>query len=159
MHIEIERKFLVTNDSYQKKAYDHYEIIQGYIAYGKGISVRIRLTEKEAILTIKGRSDDAGVSRKEWNHLISRTDAEELMELVPGAFIKKTRYLVHSGPHVFEVDEFHEDNEGLVIAEVELGAENEPFDKPDFIGQEVTGDRRYYNAHLTINPYKNWPKD
>lgn len=156
MGLEIERKFLVRNKDYVKAAYGKYDIRQGYIAHQNGNSVRIRITNSEAILTIKGPSDEAGMSRFEWNHRIDESDALELIKLCGGGLIDKTRYLVHSGPHVFEVDEFHGENEGLVIAEVELKSETEAFEKPDFIGNEVTGDRRYYNAYLTVNPYSSW---
>jgi CYTH domain-containing protein len=107
-------------------------------------------------MTIKGPSDSKGMSRYEWNHQIPVEDAKELLKLSQGGVIEKRRYLVHSGPHVFEIDEFYGDNEGLVIAEVELQSENETFEKPSFVGKEVTGDRRYYNAYLTTNPYKSW---
>lgn len=159
MAIEIERKFLVKGTTYKNQAYDHYEILQGYIAHENGRSVRVRITDKEAILTIKGPSDNKGMSRYEWNHLISVDEARELFELHQSGAIEKTRYLVHSGPHVFEVDEFHGENDGPVMAEVELNSENETFVKPDFIGKEVTGDHRYYNAYLATNPYKTWKKD
>ena len=143
MAIEIERKFLVTSTAYKKAAYNFYDMVQGYIA-------------PEAVMTIKGPSDSKGMSRYEWNHQIPVEDAKELLKLSQGGVIEKRRYLVHSGPHVFEIDEFYGDNEGLVIAEVELQSENETFEKPSFVGKEVTGDRRYYNAYLTTNPYKSW---
>lgn len=156
MAIEIERKFLVTSTAYKKAAYNFYDMVQGYIAHEKGNSVRVRITNTEAVMTIKGPSDSKGMSRYEWNHQIPVEDAKELLKLSQGGVIEKRRYLVHSGPHVFEIDEFYGDNEGLVIAEVELQSENETFEKPSFVGKEVTGDRRYYNAYLTINPYKSW---
>ena len=149
MSIEIERKFLVKGTSYRTKAFSYYDILQGYIAHENGRSVRVRITDKEAILTIKGPSDGKGMSRYEWNHLISVDEARELFELHQSGAIEKRRYLVHSGPHVFE---------GIVMAEVELGSESETFIKPDFIGKEVTGDRRYYNAYLATNPFKTWEK-
>ena len=156
MSIEIERKFLVKGTQYRTQAYSYYDILQGYIAHENGLSVRIRITDTEAVLTIKGPSDIHGMSRYEWNHVIPVEDARELFELHQSGSIEKRRYLVHSGPHVFEVDEFHGDNEGLVMAEVELGSEDEVFEKPDFIGREVTGDRRYYNAYLASNPFRTW---
>lgn len=159
MGLEIERKFLVKGISYRTEAYSFYDMIQGYIASVNGRSVRVRITDSEAMITIKGPSDSKGMSRFEWNHRIERKEAFELMELCQGDKIEKRRYLVHSGPHVFEVDEFHGANEGLVIAEVELFSENEVFKKPDFIGAEVTGDHRYYNAHLTTNPFREWEKE
>lgn len=158
MAIEIERKFLVNGTQYKSAAYSHYDMVQGYIAHENGRSVRVRITDSEAIMTIKGPSDQRGMSRYEWNHLIPADEARELLELHQGGLIDKTRYLVHSGPHVFEIDEFHGENEGLVMAEVELGSEDEPFEKPSFIGKEVTGDKRYYNAYLTVHPFKEWDK-
>ncbi|HBA12755.1 MAG TPA: adenylate cyclase [Bacteroidales bacterium] len=158
MAVEIERKFLVKDASYRNLAFRHYEIRQGYIANEDGRSVRVRITDNEAVLTIKGPSDSRGMSRYEWSQLISVEDALELFKLHRNGCIEKRRYLVHSGPHVFEVDEFYGDNEGLVIAEVELNSEDEVFEKPDFIGKEVTGDDRYYNVNLAVNPFKNWEK-
>ena len=159
MAIEIERKFLVKGTSYRNAAFSSYEIRQGYIAHENGRSVRVRITDKEAILTIKGPSDSRGMSRYEWNHPIPIKDALELFDLKQNGAIEKRRYLVHSGPHVFEIDEFYGENEGLVIAEVELGSEDEIFEKPGFIGKEVTGDHRYYNAFLATNPYKTWKRE
>lgn len=159
MGLEIERKFLVKGNDYRNEAYKYYDMVQGYIAHENGRSVRIRITNTESLITIKGPTDAKGMSRYEWNHTIDKRDAVELMELCQGSKIEKRRYLIHSGPHVFEIDEFHGENEGLVIAEVELTSENEVFQKPDFIGDEVTGDKRYYNAHLTRDPYKNWKKE
>lgn len=156
MAIEIERKFLVKGTSYKTAAFSSYEIRQGYISNENGRSVRVRITDKEAVLTIKGPSDNRGMSRYEWNHQISLEDALELFELKQNGAIEKRRYLVHSGPHVFEVDEFYGENEGLVIAEVELASEDEVFEKPSFIGAEVTGDHRYYNAYLTEHPFTKW---
>lgn len=158
MSIEIERKFLVNGTQYRTAAYSHYDMVQGYIAHENGRSVRVRITDSEAIMTIKGPSDQRGMSRYEWNHVIPADEARELLELHQGGLIEKTRYLVHSGPHVFEIDEFHGENDGLVMAEVELGSEDEPFEKPSFIGKEVTGDKRYYNAYLTLRPFKEWDK-
>ncbi len=156
MSLEIERKFLVNGKDYVKAAYGHYDIVQGYIAHQNGNSVRIRITDTDAILTIKGPTDAKGMSRYEWNHHIDVDDARELLQLCGGNLIEKCRYLVHSGPHVFEVDEFHGNNEGLVMAEVELQSETEAFEKPGFIGVEVTGDHRYYNSYLTHYPYSTW---
>lgn len=156
MAIEIERKFLVKGTSYRSEAFSSYEIRQCYIAHENGRSVRVRITDKEAVLTIKGPSDSRGMSRFEWNHQIPLKDALELFELRQSGAVEKRRYLVHSGPHVFEVDEFHGENEGLVIAEVELGSEDEVFEKPAFIANEVTGDHRYYNAYLAVFPYTRW---
>lgn len=159
MALEIERKFLVSDKSYVKASFGRYDIVQGYIAHQNGNSVRIRITDKDAMLTIKGPSDEKGMSRYEWNHRIELAEGRELLELCGDSLIEKSRYLVHSGPHVFEVDEFHGANEGLVVAEVELQSETEAFEKPEFIGREVTGDKRYYNAHLTRCPFSQWGGD
>lgn len=155
---EIERKFLVTGE-YKSQAFAHSRIVQGYICSARGRTVRVRLRDGRGYLTIKGASDAAGMSRYEWEKEISREEAEELMKLCEEGVIDKTRYLVRSGSHVFEVDEFYGDNEGLVMAEVELASEDEPFDRPVFIGREVTGDVRYYNSQLMKHPYREWKQE
>lgn len=152
---EIERKFLVTGE-YKSQAFAHSRIVQGYICSARGRTVRVRLRDGRGYLTIKGASDAAGMSRYEWEKEISREEAEELMKLCEKGVIDKTRYLVRTGSHVFEVDEFYGDNEGLVMAEVELASEDEPFDRPAFIGREVTGDVQYYNSQLMKHPYREW---
>lgn len=156
-NLEIERKFLVTGP-FKDKAYDATRIQQGYIASGRGRTVRVRVRGDKGYLTIKGPSNLAGLARFEWEKEISVSDAHELMCICEPGIIDKTRYLVKSpdGRHVWEVDEFYGDNEGLVMAEIELNDENESYSKPDFIGREVTGDRRFYNSHLRQNPYKLW---
>lgn len=158
MAMEIERKFLVNGDDYRRQAYASDRIKQGYICSGHGRTVRVRLRGDRGYLTIKGPSLDGGLSRYEFEKEISPEEAEQLFRLCEPGVIDKTRYLVKSpdGHHTFEVDEFYGDNEGLIMAEVELGSADEPFEKPDFIGVEVTGDRRYYNSQLRKNPYKNW---
>lgn len=155
---EIERKFLVTGE-YKSQAFAHSRIVQGYICSARGRTVRVRLRDGRGYLTIKGASDTAGMSRYEWEKEISQKEAEELMKLCEEGVIDKTRYLVRSGSHVFEVDEFYGDNEGLVMAEVELASEDEPFDRPAFIGREVTGDVRYYNSQLMKHPYREWKQE
>ena len=154
--MEIERKFLVSSDSYKRQAVSHSRIKQGYICSGHGRTVRVRLRDHCAFLTIQGPSLDGGLSRYEFEKEITLDEAEHLFRLCEPGIIDKTRYLVPSGPHTFEVDEFYGDNEGLVMAEVELSAPDEPYEKPDFIGREVTGDRRFYNSHLRQNPFKLW---
>ena len=154
--LEIERKFLVRNDGYRRQAFSSSRIQQGYICSGHGRTVRVRIRDTRGYLTIKGPSDSAGLSRYEFEKEITLDEAEHLMALCEPGRIDKTRYLVKSGSHTFEVDEFYGENEGLVMAEVELQSEDEPYEKPDFIGEEVTGDRRYYNAHLTKQPFKTW---
>lgn len=156
MALEIERKFLVLDTSFKHEAFSSSHIRQGYICSGHGRTVRIRIRDTRAYITIKGPSLNGGLSRYEFEQEIPFADAEDLMLLCEPGIIDKTRWLVTSGRHTFEVDEFHGDNDGLVIAEVELGSEDEAFQKPAFIGQEVTGDRRYYNSHLRHNPYCLW---
>ena len=118
--------------------------------------MRVRTRGTRAYLTIKGPSDAAGMSRYEFEKEITPEEAEQLFKLCEPGIIDKTRWLVRSGSHVFEVDEFYGDNAPLVMAEVELANEDEPFDKPDFIGREVTGDRRFYNSHLRQYPFCIW---
>ena len=154
--MEIERKFLVRDSSYKQLAHSSSHIRQGYICSGHGRTVRVRLRDDEGYLTIKGPSLDGGLSRYEFEKAISREEAEQLMRLCEPGIIDKTRYLVSRGQHTFEVDEFHGDNDGLVMAEVELKAPDEPYQKPPFIAEEVTGDRRYYNSHLRMHPYCLW---
>ena len=158
MAMEIERKFLVVGDDFRRQAYASDRIKQGYICSGHGRTVRVRLHGGRGYLTIKGPSIDGGLSRYEFEKEITCEEAEQLFRLCEPGIIDKTRYLVKSpdGNHTFEVDEFYGDNEGLIMAEVELGAADEAFEKPDFIGQEVTGDRRYYNSHLRLNPFRSW---
>ena len=156
MALEIERKFLVKDDSYKQLAFDSSRIAQGYICSARGRTVRVRIRDNRGYLTIKGPSEIGGLSRYEWEKEIPLQEAMELMKLCEPGMIDKTRYLVHSGKHVFEVDEFYGENEGLVIAEVELESEEETYIKPDFIGQEVTGDVKYYNSFLMRNPYTRW---
>ena len=157
MHFEIERKFLVVGE-FRDQAYAHARICQGYIASGNGRTVRVRIRDDKGYLTIKGPSNKAGLRRYEFEQEISLSDARDLMSICEPGIIDKTRYLVKSpdGRPVFEVDEFYGDNEGLVMAEVELSSEDEPFEKPAFIGREVTGDRRFYNSHMRQYPFKMW---
>ena len=159
MPLEIERKFLVQDDSYKNLATSSSHIIQGYIYSGKGKTIRVRIRDEKGYLTIKGPSGKAGISRYEWEKEIGLHDAEELIQLCEPGMIDKVRYLVPAGKHTFEVDEFFGENQGLVMAEVELASEEEPFEKPPFISMEVTGDRRYYNSHLRENPYSGWKKN
>ena len=156
--LEIERKFLVKKGgAYKRAAFSSSRIKQGYIP-ADGATVRIRVRDDKAYLTIKARSVNGGMTRYEFEKEITLDEADNLLRLCRGGFIDKCRWLVKSedGIHTFEVDEFFGDNEGLVVAEVELSSEDEPYTKPDFIGDEVTGDRRYYNSQLLRNPYKNW---
>ncbi len=156
MSLEIERKFLVKGDGYKALAESQSRVVQGYICSARGRTVRVRIRQGKGYLTIKGASNVAGTSRYEWEKEISLQEAEELMTLCEPGIIDKVRYLVPSGGHVFEVDEFHGENEGLVVAEVELADEDEAFVKPDFIAEEVTGDVRYYNSQLMKHPFSAW---
>ena len=156
MAIEIERKFLVLDDSYKREAFSSSHIRQGYLSRERGKTIRVRIRDTQAFLTIKGPSVDGGLSRPEFEYEIPLDDAEKLMTLCEPGIIDKTRWLVKSGDHTFEVDEFFGDNEGLVMAEVELRSRSEEPTMPSFIGQEVTGDRRYYNSQLRRHPYRSW---
>lgn len=155
MFQEIERKFLVVGD-FRAEAVQTTEIIQGYLSHRP--TVRVRVKGGRGYLTIKGPVSLSGMSRFEWEKEITKEEALALLELAEPGRIEKTRHLVKNtdGKHVWEVDEFHGENEGLIVAEIELGDENEPFDKPDWLGKEVTDDLRYHNAQLMRNPYKNW---
>ena len=154
--MEIERKFLVKGSDFKQQARSSSHIQQGYLCSGKGKTIRVRSRDDKAYLTIKGPSLNGGLSRYEFEKEITLDEANHLFQLCEPGIIDKRRYLVDYEGHTFEVDEFYGDNEGLVMAEIELNAPDESFKKPDFIGTEVTGDRRYYNAHLRQNPYKLW---
>lgn len=156
--IETERKFLVhkAGRRYVAEAFSQSRIRQGYICSAKGRTVRVRLRDERAFLTIKGPSDAGGTSRYEFEKEITKDEALHLFNICEPGQIDKTRYLVRSGTHVFEIDEFYGDNAGLVMAEVELGSADEPFVKPDFIACEVTGDRRFYNSCLLKAPFREW---
>ncbi len=153
---EIERKFLVLDDSFKHEAFSKSHIQQGYICSERGRTVRVRIRDERAYLTIKGPSENGGLSRYEFEREIPLEDARQMMQFCDPGIIDKTRWLVKSGKHTFEVDEFFGDNEGLVVAEVELSYEDEPYKKPHFIGKEVTGDRRYYNSCLGVKPFNKW---
>ena len=155
MHNEIERKFLVAGE-FKHLAHNVTHIEQGYFATEPGKTVRIRIRGEKAYLTIKGPSLDGGLSRYEFETEVPMDDAHQLMGLcMPGSVIKD-RYLIKNGKHTIEVDEFHGDNEGLILAEIELDNENEEYVKPDFLGREVTGDYHYYNKFMIRHPYKEW---
>ena len=174
MNIETERKFLVLNDDYQAQAVKSYRIRQGYLAHDSGRSVRVRIRDDQGFLTIKGPSIILG-SRPEWEKEISLQEAEDLFALCKPGSVDKTRWIVpaevpgqagHDGEIVmadpdrpsryFEVDEFHGENEGLVMAEIELESPDEPFERPSWLGREVTDDQRYYNGYLATHPFKTW---
>ena len=154
---EIERKFLVCGE-FKPLATKAIQIKQGYLSSIPERIVRIRVKGDKGYLTIKGAANASGVARFEWEKEIAAGEANALLELAELGIIEKTRYLVPNsdGIHTWEVDEFHGNNEGLVMAEIELSDENEPFDRPDWLGPEVTGDPRYYNSMLKSHPFKSW---
>ena len=152
---EIERKFLVAGD-YKKEVVSSRKIIQGYISSSPERTVRVRMEDSGGYLTIKGKSSSGGLTRFEWEREISREDAENLLKLCEGGLVEKTRHIVEHENHRFEVDEFSGDNEGLVIAEMELESEEESFKKPLWIGEEVSFDKRYFNLYLSRHPFKTW---
>lgn len=158
MSIEIERKFLVNGD-YKSVAISHTRIIQGYICSQRGRTVRVRIRDRQGYLTIKGPSMSGGLSRYEFEKGITLDEALSLLRICEPGIIDKVRWLVPMGKHTFEVDEFFGENEGLVMAEVELSDENEAYERPPFLGREVTGDRRFYNSCLRIHPFKEWKEE
>lgn len=149
---EIERKFLVTGN-FKREACDSFRLVQGYISTDPDRTVRVRIKGEQGFLTIKGCSSLDGLSRYEWEKEIPVSEALELMNLCVSGVIDKTRYLVPYGGHTYEVDVFHGANEGLVLAEIELADEQEMFEKPSWLGEEVTGDVRYYNSMLSLHPF------
>ena len=153
---EIERKFLVKSEAFKDQAFNSYDIRQGFLNSAPERTVRIRLKNDKGFLTIKGKSSADGLSRFEWEKEIPKTDAEALLLLCEKRIIDKTRYEVKVGNHTFEVDEFYGDNQGLIIAEVELNSKTDTFEKPDWLGEEVTGEIKYYNSNLSKLPFKNW---
>jgi len=152
---EIERKFLVKGDfnQYSPKA---TRITQGYLSSIPERTVRVRIKGDKGFITIKGIGNASGASRFEWEKEIPVSEVEQLLAICEPGVIDKTRYLVKSGDKTFEVDEFYGENEGLILAEIELSSEEESFTKPEWLGPEVTGDSKYYNSMLMKNPFKNW---
>ena len=173
MNIETEKKFLVLDDGFKAQAVKSYRIRQGYLAHDSGRTVRVRIRDDKGFLTIKGPSIIPG-SRPEWEKELSLQEAEDLFALCKPGSVDKTRWIVPAGhaggstgsPTVmadpdrpsrfFEVDEFHGENGGLVMAEIELGSPDEPFERPSWLGKEVTDDKRYYNGYLAEHPFKTW---
>jgi CYTH domain-containing protein len=145
---EIERKFLVINDSFKTEATKQYVIKQGYLNRNSERTVRVRTKNNKAFLTIKGKSNSSGTTRFEWENQIDINEALELLKLVEGNIIEKTRYIIPYRNHTFEVDIFEGNQKGLILAEIELKDENETFEKPSWLGKEVTGDVRYYNSTM-----------
>ena len=156
MPLEIERKFLVLNDSYKKEAFCHSHIVQRYICSDSKRTVRVRVRDNRAYLTIKSPTPEGGLPCNEFEIEIKLEKGMQLMKICEPGIIDKVRWLVKSGKHTFEIDEFYGDNKGLVMAEVELSSVDEQVEIPNFIGQEVTGDRRYFNSQLRKHPYKTW---
>ena len=152
---EIEKKFLVAGE-FKESAKKATRITQGYLSSVPERTVRVRVKGEKGYITVKGIGNDSGASRFEWEKEIPVEDVRDLLKICEPGVIDKTRYLVDCDGHTFEVDEFYGDNEGLVVAEVELGDENEAFTRPSWLGEQVTGDKKYYNSMLMKNPYKNW---
>jgi adenylate cyclase len=156
--IEIERKFLVTSKAYKSEAFKKTRIEQGFLNTDPNRTVRVRIKGNQGFLTVKGKSNEAGTIRTEWEKEIEVSEAESLLKLCEEGIIEKMRYEIKAGKHIFEVDEFFGDNLGLTVAEIELNEENENFLKPTWLGEEVTGDVKYYNSQLSKNTFKTWNK-
>jgi len=156
--VEIERKFLVKSDDFKEQAFTQNNIAQGYLSSIPERTVRVRIKGNKGFITIKGIGQQGGMSRFEWENEIPLGEAQELLKLCEKGKIEKTRFEVQSGKHIFEIDEFYGENEGLIMAEIELKSETQSFEKPDWLGEEVTNDKRYYNAYLSKNPFKSWEK-
>ena len=156
MSLEIERKFLVTSKDFKQEFYKKTAIKQGYLNSDKSRTVRIRITDDAAFLTVKGKSNKTGTTRFEWEKEIDKQQGEQLLLLCEPSTIDKTRFYIKNEHHIFEVDEFYGDNQGLIVAEIELSSEDESFKKPSWLSEEVTGNDKYYNSKLSKNPYKNW---
>ena len=154
--IEIERKFLVITEDFKKESFKKSRITQGFLCTHKERTVRVRLKKDKGFITVKGLSSADGLSRFEWEKEISKDEATALLELCEKGVIDKIRYEVKIGSHIFEVDEFFGENEGLVVAEVELNSKDEAFMKPEWLGEEVTGQPKYYNSQLSKKPFKTW---
>ena len=154
--IEIERKFLVTSLDFKKDAFKSTRIIQGFLNTDKKRTVRVRVKGDQGFITVKGETTKNGLTRFEWEKTISKAEAEALLSLCEPGIIDKKRFEIQVDTHIFEVDVFYGDNEGLIIAEIELEKENEPFIKPHWLGEEVTGHSQYYNSQLSKHPYKAW---
>ncbi|AFU68437.1 triphosphate tunnel metalloenzyme-like protein [Psychroflexus torquis ATCC 700755] len=153
---EIERKFLVHSDVYKREAFKSSKIAQGFLNSEKSRTVRVRITDKKGFLTVKGLSSASGLSRFEWETEVPYEEAKALLKLCEPGQIEKRRYYVNVGKHIFEVDEFYGENQGLTIAEIELSTEDETFETPDWLAKEVTGEVKYFNSMLSKTPYKQW---
>ncbi|MRR23471.1 CYTH domain-containing protein [bacterium] len=155
MSTEIERKFLVCGE-FMDKATESTEIVQGYLSSSPGNTVRVRVRNGKGYITVKGKAGVSGIERYEWEMEIPVSDARELLKVCEPFPVEKTRYLVPYGGHIFEVDVFHGENSGLVMAEIELDSADEAFEKPPWLGEEVSFDPRYFNAALAAKPYNRW---
>lgn len=153
---EIEKKFLVKSDAFKAQASKETRITQGYLSSIPERTVRVRIKGSKGFITIKGIGSASGASRYEWEKEIPVEEVEELLKICEPGVIDKTRYEVKAGPYKFEVDEFYGENQGLVVAEIELTSESDSFEKPEWLGEEVTGDVKYYNSMLMKNPYTKW---
>jgi CYTH domain-containing protein len=153
---EIERKFLVKNASFATLATAKKTISQGYLSTHPERTVRVRIANEKAFLTIKGKGNETGMTRFEWEKEIPLLEAKSLLLLCEAGVIEKTRFEIPVGTHLYEVDVFSGENEGLVIAEIELKDETEAFEKPDWLLEEVTNDQRYYNAYISKKPFLKW---
>lgn len=153
---EIERKFMVKSDAFKAESFNAIRITQGYLSSVPERTVRVRMKGDKGFITIKGISNESGASRYEWEKEIPVQDVQDLLKICEPGVIDKTRYLVKNGDLCFEVDEFYGDNEGLTMAEIELPDEDTEFERPEWLGEEVTGDKRFYNSMLVRNPYKKW---
>lgn len=154
--IEIERKFLVLSDAFKSISVTQNQISQGYLNSDPERTVRVRIKNNQGFITIKGKSNESGLSRLEWEKEIDVAEATQLLALCEKGVIHKTRYEVPFGQHVVEVDVFEGENEGLIMAEIELKSETETYAVPEWLGEEVTNDARYYNSYLSQNPYTLW---
>lgn len=155
MSLEIERKFLVCGE-FRNEATEATEIVQGYLSSTPDRTVRVRIRGEKGYITVKGKAGGSGIERYEWEKEIPVDDARELLKLCEPFPLEKTRFLVPYGGHLFEVDVFHGANRGLVVAEIELGSADEAFEKPPWLGEEVSGDSRYYNSALSVKPFSRW---
>lgn len=156
MAYEIERKFLVTNTNFIKEASSKEYIVQAFLNRNPDRTVRIRIKDDKAFITVKGVSNAEGTTRREWEYAIPVSDAKEMLKICEEGAIEKWRYLIPVGNHIFEVDIFEGENKGLIVAEVELESEEETFQKPTWLGKEVTGNVAYYNSQLSQHPFSKW---
>ncbi len=155
-HLEIERKFLVKSDGFKQKATSQTRIVQGFLNTDPDRTVRVRIKGDKGFLTVKGASNESGTTRFEWETEITAAEATNLIDLCEAGILEKIRFEVPFGNHLYEVDEFLSENKGLILAEVELNHEDERFEKPEWLGEEVTGQIQYYNSQLSKKPFREW---